>query len=148
GVPLSPMDFAYIMISALPSGIAPPPAFATDDPLQQFQNMGQEGKDLPNEYKEDPGAMARARMYSNVSHLSRKALTEMMTNGIGGSYPPEITRYAVDHIGADWNDNAAKSAQMLKDVGTPPEKVYDVLTSDYGGKFTPEEARFGVDHLK
>ncbi|WP_238599205.1 Ltp family lipoprotein [Corynebacterium heidelbergense] len=54
----------------------------------------------------------------------------------------------MDHIDADWKENAAKSAQLLKDVGTPEDMIYNTLTSDAAGKFTPEEARYGVEQLK
>ncbi|RAV34961.1 Host cell surface-exposed lipoprotein [Corynebacterium heidelbergense] len=140
---------APVTTFSTPSGAqVPPPSLATDDPTRQFEQLGQDGKGLPDEYKEDEGAIRRARLYSDSSHLSRRAIIDMMTNGIGGSYPPEIARYAVDHIDADWKENAAKSAQLLKDVGTPEDMIYNTLTSDAAGKFTPEEARYGVEQLK
>lgn len=80
--------------------------------------------------------------------MSQAAILEQLTSEYGEQFTQEEAQYAMDHLEADWNQNALESAKVYQDtMNMSPAAIYDQLVSDYGGKFTPEQAQYAIDHL-
>lgn len=100
--------------------------------------------DVPQEYK---SALAKAKTYSDMMHMSKQGIYEQLTSE-ADQFKPEAAQYAVDNLQADYNANAlAKAKTYQKTMNMSPAAIKDQLTSDAGEKFTPEEAEYAVQHL-
>lgn len=101
--------------------------------------------DVPQEYK---SALAQAKTYSEMMHMSKQGILDQLTSQEGGKFSQEAGQYAVDNLKADYNANALAQAKTYQDtMHMSPAAIQDQLTSEYGGKFTPEEAAYAVQHL-
>lgn len=99
---------------------------------------------VPSEYK---AALASAKTYSNVMHMSKQGIYDQLTSEYGGKFPADAAQYAIDNLNADYNKNALESAKVYqKMMHMSTEAIRDQLTSEYGGKFT-EEADYAVSNL-
>lgn len=100
---------------------------------------------VPSEYK---AALASAKTYSNVMHMSKQGIYDQLTSEYGGKFPADAAQYAIDNLNADYNKNALESAKVYqKMMHMSTEAIRDQLTSEYGGKFTEEEADYAVSNL-
>ena len=100
---------------------------------------------VPSEYK---AALASAKTYSNVMHMSKQGIYDQLTSEYGGKFPADAAQYAIDNLNADYNKNALESAKVYqKMMNMSTEAIRDQLTSEYGGKFTEEEADYAVSNL-
>lgn len=78
--------------------------------------------------------------------FSRQGLIDQLSSPYGGKFSVEDATYGVDAQNADWNAQAAKSAQgYLKTMAFSRQGLIDQLSSQYGGKFTYDEAVYGVN---
>lgn len=94
-------------------------------------------------------ALNSAKTYANTMHMSKQAIYDQLTSDAGNKYKPEAAQYAVDHVKANWNENALKKAkEYQKDMNMSPDAIRDQLTSSYGEKFTQEQADYAVSHLE
>ena len=101
--------------------------------------------DVPQEYK---SALAQAKTYSDMMHMSKQGIYEQLTSESGEKFSPEAGQYAVDHLQTDYNANALAQAKTYqKEMNMSPAAIKDQLTSQSGEKFTPEEAEYAVQHL-
>lgn len=83
-----------------------------------------------------------ARNYLNFMSFSRKGLIEQL---VYEGYSTESAEYAVDNIGADWNQQCAKKAKdYLEFMSFSREGLYDQLA--YEG-FTDEQIQYGLSQV-
>lgn len=102
-----------------------------------------------NVFYENEAALESAETYSNVMHMSKKAIYNQLTSEYGGKFSGEAAQYAVDNVKANWNENALISAQNYSDTfHMSKQAIYDQLISEYGGEFLPEEAQYAIDNLE
>ena len=100
---------------------------------------------VPSEYK---SALKRAKLYSDVAHLSKVALYDQLISEDGGNFPAEAAQYAVDNLEVDWKENALKKAKLYQDVAMMSSSdIYDQLISE-AERYTPEEAQYAIDNLE
>ena len=83
---------------------------------------------VPSEYK---SALKRAKLYSDVAHLSKVALYDQWISEDGGNFPAEAAQYAVDNLEVDWKENALKKAKLYQDVAMMSSSdIYDQQISE------------------
>ncbi|MCT6837114.1 MAG: Ltp family lipoprotein, partial [Bifidobacteriales bacterium] len=64
--------------------------------------------DVPQEYK---SALAKAKTYSDMMHMSKRAIYDQLTSEAGEKFSQQAGQYAVDNLKADYNANALAKAQ-------------------------------------
>lgn len=100
---------------------------------------------VPAEYK---NALRKAKVYSDMMHMSKAGIYDQLTSEYGEQFSPEAAQYAMDNLKADWNKNALEKARTYQEsMAMSPDAIYDQLTSEYGEQFTAEEAQYAVDNL-
>ncbi len=93
-------------------------------------------------------ALKQAERYSDMMHMSKKAIYDQLTSEYGGQFAADAAQYAIDNLKADYKKNALESAKTYQSaMSMSKSAIYDQLTSEYGGQFTAEEAQYAVDHL-
>ena len=103
------------------------------------------GKEPSVEYK---NALKQAETYSEMMHMSKKAIFDQLTSEYGGQFEDDAAQYAVDNLDADYKKNALESAKTYQNMMSMSKSaIYDQLVSEYGGQFTAEEAQYAIDHL-
>lgn len=104
------------------------------------------GKKPSAEYQ---NALKKAETYSNVMHMSKKAIYKQLTSEYGEKFPEDAAQYAVDNLDADYNANALEKAKIYQQtMSMSKSAIYDQLISEYGEQFTAEEAQYAIDHLE
>ena len=97
---------------------------------------------------EQQNALAKAQIYSDNMHLSKKGIYKQLTSPYGEKFDAAAAQYAIDNLNADYNKNALEQAKTYGDTMKMSKKqVYDQLVSPYGGNFTASEAKYAVDHM-
>ena len=100
---------------------------------------------IPTEYK---SALRQAQSYLDYTPFSQAGLYDQLTSQYGGQFSPEAAQYAVDNVGADWNQQALRAAIQYQEVmAMSPSAIWDQLISEYGGKFTTEQADYAIANL-
>lgn len=128
-----------------PTTTTPDPTTTTPDPTTTT-SASPGGGDVSAEQER---ALKKAENYLEFMTFSKEGLYDMLTSEYGDAFPPEVARYAVDNVDADWKENAKKEAQIYYDeMSMSDERIYEQLTSKYGGKYTEEEARYAVDNIQ
>lgn len=103
------------------------------------------GKKPPVEYT---NALKKAESYSNIMHMSKKAIYKQLISEYGENFEKDAAQYAIDNIVADWNANALAKAKSYQDnMHMSKNAIYEQLISEYGEQFTKEEAKYAIDHL-
>lgn len=98
--------------------------------------------------REQKNALKKAESYSNMMHMSKKAIYAQLTSEYGEKFSATDAQYAIDNIKADWNANALAKAKSYQDsMNMSKSAIYDQLTSEYGEQFTKAEAQYAIDHL-
>jgi Host cell surface-exposed lipoprotein len=93
----------------------------------------------------EANALAKARQYLQFSAFSRAGLIKQLTSSYGEGFSLADATYAVDHVGADWNEQAAKKAQeYLRIEPFSHAGLVKQLSSPYGDQFTVAQAEYGV----
>ena len=64
--------------------------------------------------KEQKNALKKAESYSNMMHMSKKAIYAQLTSEYGEKFSAADAQYAIDNIKADWNANALAKAKAIK----------------------------------
>ena len=94
---------------------------------------------ISREYK---NALAKAKDYLEYSAFSKEGLKAQL---VYSKYPEEAAQYAVDNVGADWNEQALKKAKDYLDYDSfSNEGLKDQLMYS---KFTEDQAQYAIDHL-
>lgn len=100
---------------------------------------------VPKEYK---SALISAKAYSDGMHMSKKGIYDQLTSEYGDQFSSEAAQYAVDHLDANWKENALKTAESYQEnMAMSPAAIREQLTSEYGEQFTPEEADYAIANL-
>ena len=90
-------------------------------------------------------AVGAARDYLNVTAFSRLGLIQQLSSRYGEGFSTADATFAVDYIGADWNEQAAKSAKAyLAMQHFSRAGLIQQLESRYGEQFTHAQAVYGV----
>ena len=102
-------------------------------------------EEIPIEYQ---SALNRADNYCDLMHMSKEAIYDQLISEYE-NVSPEAARYAVNHVKADWNDNALQKARVYSDTMYMSQTaIYEQLISEHGEKFTESEAQYAMDHLE
>ncbi len=100
---------------------------------------------IPTEYK---SALNCVDTYSNIMHMSKAGIYDQLTSEYGDQFSAEAAQYAIDNVGANWNENALAKAKNYSDtMYMSKQGIYDQLISEYGEKFSPEEAQYAIDNV-
>lgn len=103
------------------------------------------GKKISIEYQ---NALKKAETYSEMLHMSKKAIYDQLTSEYGEQFPADAAQYAIDNLKADYKANALAKAKTYQQTMSMSKKaIYDQLVSEYGEQFTAEEAQYAIDHL-
>ena len=83
-----------------------------------------------------------------MSGFSYQGLIDQLSSDYGDQFSVEDATYAADNCGADWNEQALRSAKDYLDYsGFSYQGLIDQLSSDYGDKFTVDQATYAADQL-
>lgn len=104
-----------------------------------------EEEDVPREYK---NALAKAKSYSEVMHMSKQGIYDQLVSEYGENFPAEAAQYAIDNLDADYKANALEKAKSYyESMNMSKEGVREQLVSEYGEQFTQEEADYAIANL-
>lgn len=119
--------------------------YTSDSSDESDSSEDESSEKVSAEYR---AALKSAKYYSNNMHMSKAGIYDQLVSEAGDKFPSDAAQYAVDHIKADWNENALKKARSYQeDMDMSTEAIRDQLTSDAGEKFTQEEADYAIQHL-
>jgi hypothetical protein len=77
--------------------------------------------------------------------FSRKGLIKQLSSTAGDGYTAEQATYAVDHVNADWNEQAARAAKSyLETMPFSRAEMIQQLSSPAGDGFTVQQATYGA----
>ena len=117
----------------------------TDEYTSDNSKESESSEKISAEYR---AALKSAEYYANDMHMSKTGTYHQLTSDAGDKFPADAAQYAVDHVDADWKENALKTAKSYqKDMHMSNEAIRDQLTSDAGEEFTQEEADYAIQHL-
>ena len=111
---------------------------------EERQKAEEEAKKQEEQRKatEYANVVKTARNYLNFMAFSRKGLIDQL---VYEGYSTESAEYAVDNIGADWNQQCAKKAKdYLEFMSFSREGLYEQLA--YEG-FTDEQIQYGLSQV-
>ena len=81
-------------------------------------------------------------------YMSKQGIYDQLISEYGEKFTADEAQYAIDHIQADWNENALKKAKNYREtMDMSDDGIYDQLTSEYGEQFTSEEADYAMQHI-
>lgn len=101
---------------------------------------------VPIEYK---SALAKAKSYSKLMHMSKQRIYEQLISPYGEKFSESAATWAIQNLtGINWKQNALEKAKSYQNsMHMSPERIRDQLTSEYGEKFTQEEADWAIANL-
>jgi hypothetical protein len=81
-----------------------------------------------------------------MSGFSKRKLIDQLSSSAGEGFSKADARWAANHVGANWYQEAVQSARDYLDMGGfSRQRLYDQLVSSYGEHFTPAQATYAVD---
>lgn len=93
-------------------------------------------------------ALASAESYLEYSGFSKQGLYEQLSSDYGEGFTEAEAQYAVDHVDADWNQEAVESARSyLEHSPMSRDGLIEQLTSSHGEGFTYEQAVYAVNKV-
>jgi hypothetical protein len=93
-------------------------------------------------------ALESAQSYLRMGGFSEQGLIDQLTSSAGEGFSQADARYAVNHAGADWNEQAVQKAQSYLDMGGfSRPSLMEQLTSSAGEGFTQAQAQYAVDKV-
>lgn len=102
-------------------------------------------KSAPKATTGQANALRAAKNYLSFAPFSRKGLIRQLTSDAGDKYPRADAVYAVNHVGANWNEQAAKAAKnYLKMSPFSRAGMIQQLTSSAGDQYTQAQAEYGA----
>lgn len=117
----------------------------TDEYTSDDSKESESSEKISAEYR---AALKSAEYYANEMHMSKTGIYHQLISDAGDKFPADAAQYAVDHVDADWKENALKTAKSYqKDMHMSNEAIRDQLTSDAGEQFTQEEADYAIQNL-
>lgn len=81
--------------------------------------------------------------------FSRAGLIQQLSSSAGEGFSMTDAMWAVDHSGANWNQQAVESAKGYLAMGTGFSRadLYQQLTSSAGEQFTPAQAEYALSQV-
>ena len=80
-----------------------------------------------------------------MTGFSRNGLIDQLSSDAGEGYSVADATAAVDSLGVDWNENAARSAKEYLDMtGFSCKGLIEQLSSSAGSQYTVEQATYGA----
>lgn len=93
-------------------------------------------------------ALAAAESYLALSGMSKKGLYRQLSSEAGEGFTAAEAQYAVDHVDADWKQEAVESARSYLEISPMSRsELLQQLSSDAGEGFTYEEAVYAVNKV-
>jgi hypothetical protein len=93
-------------------------------------------------------ALDKAEDYLSYSAFSKQGLYEQLSSDAGEGFTEAEARYAVEHVHANWKQQAVKKAKDYLDYQSfSRQGLYEQLSSSAGEGFTPEEAQYAVSKV-
>ena len=90
----------------------------------------------------------KAEDYLSYSAFSKQGLYEQLSSDAGEGFTEAEARYAVEHVHANWKQQAVKKAKDYLDYQSfSRQGLYEQLSSSAGEGFTPEEAQYAVNKV-
>ena len=90
-------------------------------------------------------ALHAAEQYLQTSAFSEAGLIEQLSSEAGDKYPHADAVFAVEHLHANWNEQAAKAAkQYLSTSSFSCQGLIEQLSSEAGDKYTVAQAEYGA----
>lgn len=118
------------------------------DNVPQITQESEKLVGIPEEYQP---VMENAVYYYDAMHLSKVGIYEQLTGG-HDRFTEEQAQYALDHVEADWKENALIKAKEYQEYQhMSPDEIYAELTLniwEYGDGFTEEEAYYAISNLE
>ena len=115
------------------------------EPVEPIQ---EEAEKEPEVSKEFQNALAKAESYSEIMHMSKKAIYDQLVSEYGEQFSEDAAEYAMENLKADWKANALAKAREYQDMmSMSKDAIYDQLVSEYGVQFTAQQAQYAIDHL-
>jgi len=95
-------------------------------------------------------ALAAAQGYlGDGQGFSRQGLIDQLDSSSGNGFSVADATWAVDHSGANWDDQAVKCAKgyMSDGQGFSRQSLIEQMTSAYGSRFTQAQAEYAADKI-
>jgi hypothetical protein len=90
-------------------------------------------------------ALDKAQAYLAMTAFSRSGLIKQLSSSYGDGFSLADATYGVNHVNADWNEQAARKAKAyLAMTSFSHSGLVNQLSSSYGDGFTLAQAEFGV----
>lgn len=118
----------------------------TPDQKKKLTPAKKPSTNVPIEYK---SALAKAKSYSKLMHMSKQRIYEQLISPYGEKFSESAATWAIQNLtGINWKQNALEKAKSYQNsMHMSPERIRDQLTSEYGEKFTQEEADWAIANL-
>lgn len=97
--------------------------------------------------REYANALRAAKTYLRIMPFSKKGLYQQLTSRYGNRFSKAAGNYAVNHVGANWRQQAVRAGRQYLNMGLSREAVRQQLKSPYGEQFTKAEADYALRHL-
>lgn len=144
------LPYIFVIVAMTAGWSLPFIPSASDSPSPTVQITDAQLLALAENYPDVPvdylSALRTAEDYNAEFHPSKSMMLQRLHHRFEGGYSREAALWAVEHLDANWDDNAvqlARSYQQLMDV--PPATIYRYLR--YGDDFSDTEAQYAIDHL-
>jgi hypothetical protein len=93
-------------------------------------------------------ALRSAKVYLEMSGFSRLGLIQQLSSSAGDGYPKADATWAVDHLNADWNEQAVRSGKTYLDMsGFSRAGLIAQLSSNAGDRYTKAQSTYAADKL-
>ena len=134
---ITTLALAAVITNSQPSTVPPPTVSET---ATEPSEMPTEAAPVePSETVSQTNAVRSANSYLATMAFSRTGLIEQL---VFEGYSDADATYAVDAVGADWNEQAVAAAKSYLD--TMPFSHSGLVDQLVFGGFTPEQAEYGV----
>lgn len=129
--------------NASASATAPGESSAAEEPAEAEQPAE---KKTPKMTASQENAVRAAENYLSFAPFSKKGLIQQLSSQAGDGYPKPDAVFAVNHIDADWNKQAAIAAKNYLDISSFSRSgLIQQLSSAAGDKYTRAQAVYGVN---
>jgi hypothetical protein len=90
-------------------------------------------------------ALESAQQYLSISAFSRNGLIQQLSSAAGDGYSLADATYAGDHVGANWDAEAAQAAKQYLSISSfSYNGLVQQLSSSAGDGYTLAQAEYGA----
>jgi hypothetical protein len=105
-------------------------------------------KQKPEMTSVQENALKSAQRHLDMSGFSKARLIQQLSSSAGDGFSKADASFAANHVGADWNKEAAESAQRYLDLQWfSKAALIQLLSSSTGDQYTPAQARYAVSKV-